>query len=68
MEGSSGSYEYLVFFSTFVALAGHYGLEPVTDFQMPRLDALLDPVRPALPLWVLVSELLHKASRGAHAC
>ena len=48
MEGSAGSYEYLVFFSTFVALAKHYGLEVVVDYQMPRLEALLDPVRTPL--------------------
>ena len=41
-----------MFFKVLEWLARHYGMEPVRDYNFPRLAKLLDPVRPpkrALP-------------------
>lgn len=41
--GGGGSFEYLVFFSAFAALAASHGLDPVGRWPNPALERLLDP-------------------------
>ena len=41
--GDGGSFEYLVFFSAFAALAASHGLDPVGRWPNPALERLLDP-------------------------
>lgn len=42
-RGDGGSFEYLVFFSAFAALAASHGLDPVGRWPNPALERLLDP-------------------------
>ena len=43
-DSSEGSYEYLVFFSTLVALAKQYDLHPVLDYGTAELQDMFDEV------------------------
>jgi hypothetical protein len=40
---SQGSFEYLVFFNVFTAIAAECGLQPVADYEDPEMDELFRP-------------------------